>query len=716
LLYVNKGLNQKLIFIEMKKIFKITLIILLFTANLLAQEKTVNKDTLEYRYPFEVLITAPRLNVPLRESPFATSVIDRNLLNIMPRSLGADEPFKLVPGIKIDNQADGERLHLSIRGQGILSERGFRGTKVFLDGIPLNDPAGYTPDFYDVQWSRIQSIELLRGTSASLFGGSATAGIININTINSPHTPYSGEGFFSSGTFNTWQAYGLLGTGWKNGNANVSISREMGDGYRVHTNFWASKYWAKANIDATKGFHLTPVVGYVDFFNQNPEGLNRDQVIQDPTQPNPDAVPKNEFMHTQRYTAGLSGVLNVSKMHSFLFSGFVRGTKYSEAVPSNILHRTMTSPGGSLQYNLTFGKKTFQNIVSIGGDFQMQNIDEYRRQNMGWGIDGTQDLSNDKMKQTGYGAFVADRLELGTKWSAMLNIRYDGVKNELTDNMKSGGIDLSGSKNFSKATGRVGLTYTPNKNWSIFTDYGTGFLPPATEELDANPDAYGGFNQSLTFATSQGPELGIRGSFGKKLYFDLTVFYLLTKNDFDRFRRPDRPLETFYMNSAGTKRIGAEFYTKFEPIKYVTLQIAYTYSNFKYTDITTPIPIIMDDTSIHKYKVNDNFLPNSPEHQLMVDLQFNILKNLNVGFNSETYSRSYIDGANILVESVGGYTLYGARITYNTTIAKTKTEVSINGRNLFSRKYIAFSEPDPGGNSYQPGTPVEVYLNVRLGF
>ncbi len=700
----------------MKNIITVIILIFLFGANLLAQDGKNQNDTLEYRYPFEVLITAPRLNVPLRESPFATSVVDRNLLNIMPRSLAADEPFKLVPGIKIDNQADGERLHLSIRGQGILSERGFRGTKVFLDGIPLNDPAGYTPDFYDVQWPRVQSIELLRGTSASLFGGSATAGIININTTNPPVSPYSGQGFFSSGTFNTWQAYGLVGTGWKNGNAGLSISREMGDGYRVHTNFWASKLWGKANFDASKSFHLTPVVGYIDFYNQNPEGLNRDQVIQDPTQPNPDAVPKNEFMHTTRYTGGISGVINISKMHSVLFSGYIRGTKYSEAVPSNILHRTMTSPGGSIQYNMSFGKKNFQNIISIGGDIQMQNIDEYRRQNMGWGIDGTEDLSNDNMKQTGYGVFLADRLEMGKNWSAMANIRYDAVTNKLIDNMKTGGIDLSGDKNFNKATGRFGLTFTPNKNWSIFADYGTGFLPPATEELDANPDAYGGFNQNLTFATSQGPELGVRGAFGKKLYFDLTGFYLMTKNDFDRFRRTDRPLETFYMNSAGTKRIGAEFYTKVDPIKYVTLQIAYTYSNFKYTDITTPIPIIMDDTSIHKFKINDNFLPNSPEHQLMVDLQFNILKNLSVGLNSETYSRSYIDGANLPEESVGGYTLFGARVTYLTSIAKTKTEVSINVRNVFSRQYIAFSEPDPGGNSYQPGTPVEIFLNVRLGF
>ncbi len=55
-----------------------------------------------------------------------------------------------MPGVKVDNQADGERVHLSIRGQGILTETGIRRIKVVLDGLPLNDPTGFAPDLFDV--------------------------------------------------------------------------------------------------------------------------------------------------------------------------------------------------------------------------------------------------------------------------------------------------------------------------------------------------------------------------------------------------------------------------------------------------------------------------------------------------------------------------------------------------------------------------------------
>ena len=37
----------------------------------------------------------------------------------------------------VDNQANGERVHLSIRGQGILSERGIRGTQVLYGRRPI---------------------------------------------------------------------------------------------------------------------------------------------------------------------------------------------------------------------------------------------------------------------------------------------------------------------------------------------------------------------------------------------------------------------------------------------------------------------------------------------------------------------------------------------------------------------------------------------------
>src|SRR5512142_283629 len=109
----------------------------------LASAQSPAVDTLIYRYPAEVIVSAPRMRIPLREIPFSTSIVTSDVKETLPRSIAIDEPLKLVPGVKVDNQANGSRIHMSIRGQGILSERGIRGIKILLDEIPINDPTGF---------------------------------------------------------------------------------------------------------------------------------------------------------------------------------------------------------------------------------------------------------------------------------------------------------------------------------------------------------------------------------------------------------------------------------------------------------------------------------------------------------------------------------------------------------------------------------------------
>ena len=49
-----------------------------------------------------------------------------------------------------------------------------------------------------------------------------------------------------------------------------------------------------------------------------------------------------------------------------------------------------------------------------------------------------------------------------------------------------------------------------------------------------------------------------------------------------------------------------------------------------------------------------------------------------------------------------GFNLYNARISYQWNKLGLKGECSISARNIFGAEYMAFTEPDPDGNSYQP--------------
>ncbi|MCX8010561.1 MAG: TonB-dependent receptor plug domain-containing protein, partial [Ignavibacteria bacterium] len=228
----------------MKKIFNCLVMFILCIPSVYTQN--LQRDTIEYKYPTEILITAPRMSLSLKEIPFSVAVVDREILTTLPRSVVMDEAMKLIPGVKIDNQANGNRLHLSIRGQGILTERGIRGIKILLDEIPINDPTGFAPDFFDVALNNVDRIEVLRGAAASLYGGSAAGGIINIISQNSPNVPLFGEASMSIGSNNFWKAFGQFGGSIKDINYRISLSRTMGDGYRAHTHFWGNNVNAKA--------------------------------------------------------------------------------------------------------------------------------------------------------------------------------------------------------------------------------------------------------------------------------------------------------------------------------------------------------------------------------------------------------------------------------------------------------------------------------------
>ena len=649
----------------------------------------------------EVIVTAPRMDVPLKENPAAVSVVETEILKVMPKTIAADEPLKLVPGVKVDNQANGERVHLSIRGQGILTERGIRGIKVLLDGLPLNDPTGFAPDLFDVDWATLRRIEVYRGVAGALYGGGASGGVVNILTRDGSPLPAAGEGLLSFGSYGFFK--GLAEAGGTDGplNYRISGSRDQGDGYRRHTTFWSNKFYGKLNYRPGPAFELTAIGAWTDYFNDNAEGLNLTWLAQDRRLANPDALTFNEYQKTRRFTGGVVGRARISESQDLSFTAYLRNTHFRESVPSSIQHRALLTPGFSLQYNLHTGRGPLKNHFSAGADLGWQTIDEFRRPNLGLAVEGPELLSDETIEQRGAGVYLLDRVEIGPRWGLAFSLRRDDIRNELDDRLRPGGLDLSGEASFRRSTARFGLTWNPVPGVGLYASWGTGFLPPATEELANNPDALGGFNRRLAPATSRGEEVGARGTLGGRLYYDVALFHLTTDNDFGRYRIASRPLETFYRNVGATRRYGLESFLAWYPLTSLAVKLAYTLSDFKYTSYIAQAE-----------KVSGTWLPNSPRHMGYFDVEYLARPGFFLGGSAEFQSRSSIDATN--AAWVGGFALLHARLGFRFEALGARAELLLSGRNILGEKYIAFTEPDPDGNSYQPDPTEEVTLSLRL--
>ena len=63
--------------------------------------------------------------------------------------------------------------------------------------------------------------------------------------------------------------------------------------------------------------------------------------------------------------------------------------------------------------------------------------------------------------------------------------------------------------------------------------------------------------------------------------------------------------------------------------------------------------------------------------------------------------------------TVDGYTLLHARLGYRLP-GSSPVEITAAVHNVFGKEYIAFSEPDPDGNSYQPAPRQEIFVGLKI--
>jgi iron complex outermembrane receptor protein len=703
------------------------------TSNLLFGQKEMSDSIKTIRLD-EVVVSANRLPILLKNNPGAISLVTPEILSLMPKSAGAEEALRLIPGVRIDNQHDGERVHVSIRGQGILTERGLRGIGVLIDGIPVNDPSGFAPDLYDVDWGTVNKIEVLRGPSASLYGGGGAAGVINISTNDGGPKSIGGELNQTIGSNGFTKSLIQLDGSRQDVDYRISYSRTDGDGYRDHQAFWGNKLYEKINFKPTKKLSITQIISHTDYFQQNPEGLNIGQ-FDNLRQANPDANPFNEYQKTNRNTIGFHGKYLFSELHDIEVTSYLRSWNYKETSNKYAEYRNITNPGTSVQYNLHLNTGKIKHDISIGTDLKWQNINLYKLQSESnpqrkesideTNIETDSLLANQIISQRSIGAFALYKLGIG-KFNLIGSIRYDAMNNELTNKMLA--LDTAKTtKNFKNVSARIGASYSIINAVNVFIDWSQGFMPPSTEELASNPVGYSGFNTHLVPATSDCSEIGIRGFLNEKMSYEITGFIMNTENDFFRFKQTGRGnQEVFYGNAGNSKRYGIETFISYQILKNLSLQVAYTYADYKYVSSVID-PVYTDPAYVlTSPPAAGQWLPNSPKHQLYSEVVYSINKRFKLSLATEYQSKWAIytdpkayngemDPA-VFQNWQDGFNLFHARVSYNLNIGKVKGECSLFVRNITGAKYMAFTEPDPDGNAYHPGPAREFFGNIKIIF
>jgi vitamin B12 transporter len=587
------------------------------------------------------VVTATRIPTP--ESQVASSITLITAGEIEARQLQTlPDVLKDVPGLNVV-RSGGPGGQTSVFMRGTNSDH----TKVFVDGIDVNDPSSPTAsfDFGLFLAQDIAKVEVLRGPQSGLYGSDAIGGVINIIT-KSGSGPASVVARVEGGSYDTFNQSAALGGSvdgfhytaniehFHSGATPVTPLDLLAPGEKriddYYDNLTAS---TKLGLDVSDVFDLGLVGRYTDTHLRN-TGENF------ATFPGtPDSTQSAD--HTrQYYTRGTA--------HLALFDGHFEQTL---GVAYSNLDSSATSPDGPpSDYSGTRLKLDWQGNVKLGSDEILVLGAEHQKDEI------TNPISAGTAIDAGYAelqsAFAGDFFNT-------LSVRYD-------DNDRFG----------SKVTYRLAPAYLIGATGTkLKASVGSGFKAPTLAEMFQNFPNFNFYaNPNLRPESSVGYDFGFEQRLADSLQFGVTYYRNNIKNLIT-----DNAAFTSYANVGRAVTDGVESFVAYQPMQALEVRADYTFTQ-AYDDI------------LHEV------LLRRPKHKASVTAGWRPTAKLSVS-PSLLYVGSWIDGNrdfSIPRLTAGGYTIADVAANYDLT-----DRLSIFGRvdNLFGRHYeepVGFLQPGRG--------------------
>lgn len=268
--------------------------------------------------------------------------------------------------------------------------------------------------------------------------------------------------------------------------------------------------------------------------------------------------------------------------------------------------------------------------------------------------------------------------------------RYDTVTYEVEDKLNAGTADdVSGDKDFSEFTPKVGLTYDFSANTNSFFSYSQGFVVPTTSQLLTSTGA----NDQLDAEKATNYEVGLRTSFWNRRFdLNVSVYYMDIE---DKIVSEGDNWGDQYVNAGKTTHRGVETVFVIRPHEKISLSVSYTYARNEYdTYVTT--------TSNY----NGNTLPRSPDHHINARLTWMPVTGFQAEVEVDDVSSQYADDANEV--SYSRPTLVNLRTSYNWQDWSLWAHII----NLTDEKYASYVSGEAGDVGYYSGRPLTFFAGL----
>lgn len=649
--------------------------------------------------PVETLVvTGTRTRKPRTDIPASVSVVDGDEARRARPTIGLEEPLRRVPGVFVQNSGNfAQDFRVQVRGFGTRAAFGIREIKVLVDGLPETLPDGQSQvDTIDL--ATMQSIEVMRGPGAALYGNAA-GGVIHILTDDPPDEP-GATLRVTGGSFGMAKVVARMGAQGERVGAIGTASYFRTDGYRDHSAARSTTVVGRLLWDADDRTRLKILVdGAYSPRADDPGGLTGEQANADPRQARDRNVllDAGESVDQVRLGAVLDRDLDTGTLGAYAYAlhrDFEARLPILPTQGDGIVQFDRTSPGGGARYTYDQPVLGWKQELTVGTDVQYQRDDRQRFANEE-GAKGS--LGLDQLEQvTGVGVYLHESVSVTESISLSAGIRYDSIHYSV-DVKTPPDSDASGSRTLDAWSPGGGVVYTPNDVSSFFANVTTAFQAPTTTEL-VNPDGPG-FNPDIEPQRARSYELGMR--FGpENLEMGISLYRIDIDDELIPFETPAGRVA--FRNAGRSRRLGLEVDWRSELLPNLVWTGQGTALRARYVSYQT------DDGDFA-----GNREPGIPPWFVYQELAYGHDSGLHAAVEAYLVGGYFVDDGN--TATTPGYGLVNLRVGWDTTILGWEVSPFVGLQNLTNARYDGTVRLNAfGGRYYEPAPGLNVYGGVRV--
>jgi iron complex outermembrane receptor protein len=662
-----------------------------------------------------IVVTATRSEHSSFDLPVSIDRVDADVIRDGRPMINLSETLPRVPGVVVLNRQNySQDLQISSRGYGARAQFGVRGIRLYADGIPATSPdgQGQTSNF---DLGSAERIEVMRGPFSTLYGNAA-GGVIQIFTENGPPqptlTPRAAAG--SYGTL----VYGLKYGGQSDAlNYVADVSRFNTDGYRDHST--AQKDLGNAKFKTTLGedTRLAFIVNSVAQPAQDPAGLNRSQVEQNPRQVDPSVLQFNTRKSVNQTQLGTTLEHRLSAADSLRLAlyGGTRQVEQYLAIPL-AAQNAPTASGGVVNLDRDYygldlrwargarlAGEPFAFTVGTEYDYQTERRRGYINNN---GSIGNLKRDEDDSVYTA-AVYAQGEWKFTPDWSALAGVRYSEVSFTSRDYyIASGNPDDSGKISFTNTSPTAGVVYRASPELNFYGNIGKGFETPTFAEL-AYQNNGTGLNFALQPSTSVNTELGAKVLRPSGLRLNFAVFHIETENEIVVDTAAGG--RNTFKNASRTTRNGAELLWGARVLETVDLLTALAYVDARYRDdFTSGTPPVAVSAGNH--------IPGVPRRTAYGEARWAPAgRSFSTALELRYSDRIFTSDAN--TECAYSYTVVNWRVVFEQRVAGWRLSEFARVDNLFDRSYTgSVIVGDANRRYYEPSPPRNFIAGISASF